>query len=92
MDSRLVGSSYRKKTLHTPTAEIKVIQIENLATGTKQLLYQREKLVGCRGDSSEEAKMRFRVSTPMSEEVVTITNLPEAMDRAERNMGWLREE
>jgi len=27
----------------------------------------------------------------MSEETVTITDLPEAMERAERNMRWLRE-
>lgn len=35
--------------------------------------------------------MLFRVNTPMSEETVTITELPEAMDKADRNMGWLRE-
>lgn len=35
--------------------------------------------------------MRFRVMTPMSEVEVLITELPEAIEIAERNMEWLRE-
>lgn len=43
------------------------------------------------GSSEKEEEMRFRVSTPISEEEVTITQLPGAMEKAERNMNWLRE-